>query len=87
MWVIDQQAEEFLDLKEDRTCAEDDMDALMQWWMHSALKWVGACFASAITDGTDYRKIMETVFLLPFADCIDNLEEKKATIMKFQRRT
>ena len=36
MWFIDQ-IEQLMDMREDETCAEDDMEKIITWWVHSVL--------------------------------------------------
>ena len=74
-----------MDMMKDETCADDDMEKIISWWVHSALKEAGTSFAMAISNESDYRDLIENVFLAPDADCIEILEEKRNTVMKFHR--
>ena len=53
--------------------------------MHSALKEADTSYAMAISSESDYRELIENVFLSPGADCIEMLEEKTNPVMKFHR--
>ena len=46
----------------------------------SALKEAGTSFARAISNESDYRDLIENIFLSPDADCIETLEEKRNTV-------
>ena len=47
VWFIDQ-IEQLMDLMDDATCAEDDMETIIAWWIHSALKEAGSHMARSL---------------------------------------
>jgi len=84
MWFVDQ-IEPLMDMMVDETCAEDDMEKIIAWWVHTALKEAGNSYAMAISSESDFCELIENTFLSPDADCIEMLEEKKNTVLKFHR--
>jgi hypothetical protein len=84
MWFIDQ-IEQLMDMMDEETCAEDDMEKIIAWWVHSALKEAGASYAMAISSESDFCELIENVFLAPDSDCIEMLEDKRNTVLKFHR--
>ena len=84
MWFVDQ-TEQLMDMMDEETCAEDDMEKIITWWVHSALKEAGASYCRAISNESDFCELIENVFLLPDSDCIEMLEDKRNTVLKFHR--
>ena len=72
-------------MMDEETCAEDDMEKIIAWWVHSALKEAGASYSMAVASESDFCELIENVFLAPDSDCIDMLEDKRNTVLKFHR--
>ena len=72
-----------MNMMDDETCAEDDMEKTIAWWIHSALKEAGSSYAMAISSESDFCDLIENVFLSPDAECIEMLEERRNIDLKF----
>ena len=76
MWFIDQ-IEQLMDMMDEGPCAEDDMEKIVAWWVHSALNEAGASYAMAISSESDFRELIENVSMAPDSDCIEMLDDKR----------
>jgi hypothetical protein len=83
-WVVDT-GQEILDMRAESGANAADIQALVQWWFHAALKEAGLFFSTQLRADSNFALPIQNIFLPASALCISMLPAKRAVHLQWDK--